>query len=656
MFKKALGSILALLAITAMTSCKKSSSTDSSSTAASTDLVISGTLAAAASSAKVTGSVQKMAQNAAMAVSLTDLEFYAIAFTSPPAIATGTVNADGSFTTTLTGAKGSAVTAIFRDKTDNSQVGVVVFQDTSKKDLDGNAKESSSIVLSDSVSLGAITLGTDGKVTIPVSQIESQIASSDAVAAGTAFDPTGVWYMKAYDGTVPTGYQTVGAAGGGPTVGFPLTLIRFTGKDFTPGTGCTSKTACAATAGTDGSDRYALSIWGDTAANGIGGCGYKAGFTGDEARYKAHLNIATWPTVSGTAIAEGAYSYVKATGFGGDAAPFNLDWMKTGATAQHPVQDCRPTTVAGKNGWACKSDRYLNDGWPGTVDTSAAVGWNVGVEGGGCLNATTLKPVNVTNWSSLGMGTCTNVDSSATYGAGFTTNTCTFTNVSPDGTAAAINITCSNINGQFVDNAGAPDFTTPITSSVSGWANRHLGMPKTLLAQGALCSSAGSSTTAATLSAYRCYAEAYWQGISSATETACMRDYNFNWAARTAAEFADDSGRGKPKNAFITNILNYSTDGQTATLEDEEKEKITVNTGANSSTFCEVSRRTILTFKKVSDTRLLVDLKESGQMQSTAAACIGAAKDALAGKNVGGGDLQRTLQPQNMIFYVDTTL
>ena len=35
--------------------------------------------------------------------------------------------------------------------------------------------------------------------------------------------------------------------------------------------------------------------------------------------------------------------------------------------------------------------------WPGTG--TGTYGWQVGVEGGGCFNTTTGKPVNVTNWS-----------------------------------------------------------------------------------------------------------------------------------------------------------------------------------------------------------------------------------------------------------------
>ena len=52
----------------------------------------------------------------------------------------------------------------FRDKTDGGQVGTIVFQDATSTDLDGNPSESSSIVLSGSVQLGSITLGSDGKL------------------------------------------------------------------------------------------------------------------------------------------------------------------------------------------------------------------------------------------------------------------------------------------------------------------------------------------------------------------------------------------------------------------------------------------------------------------------------------------------------------
>ena len=660
--KKGSKLILGLMAASLIAACTKKK-TEEATTGSSSDLTISGKLASN-SSASVASALGKRHYKpddvSTMAVSLSDLQFYAIAFTSPPQIATATVGDDGSFTATLAGAKGASVTAIFKDKNDGSQVGVVVFQDSSSKDLNGNDKESSSIVLSDSVSLGSIALGSDGKVMIPVTQIASQVNQSDSVAVGTAFDPTGVWYMKKYDGTVPTGYKSIdvcsmGGDGDGPCIGFPLTLVRIAGKKFTPNSGSCSKSAspvaCADSDGTVGTDdRYAMSIWGGNFSQGIGSCGAKIGFSADEARAFGQISVSSLPSIGANAISFGAYQYSTPTGFGGDAAPFNLPWMKTGATASHQQQDCRPVKVNNQyEGWACKA-KVKEGNWPGTDVAGPVYGWQVGIQGGGCYETATNKPVNVTNWANIGVSAnCTQTDVSSTYGAGFSTHTCVYTNVSVDGTSAAKNITCKHTGGQYSDNSGAPS-----NSALSLSSGQYLGQPENLVNQGALCSSIGSATNSAKLAAYRCYAEAYWN--ASKGSTGCLREYNFNWAATTPADFAKDSDRGKPKMAFLTNILSYAADGQTATLEDEEINKITVNTGANSSTFCETSRRTSLTFKKVSATRILVDLKQKGQMNSTDAACQGAAKDALAGKNVGGGDLQHILTPQNMIFYADSSL
>jgi len=646
------GLALSMSTLAALTACSGGSSDPASAIAS---LNISGTLGASANVMNVDAT---SGGNSAMAVSLSDLKIYAIAFTTPPVIAEANVNSDGTFSVDLPGAKGSTVTAIFRDKNDDSQVGSIVFEDTTSKDMNGNNSQASSLVLSDSVALGSITLGTDGKVVVPITQIADKIGSTNSVSTATAFDPTGTWYMKAFDGTLATGYQTVTSdCSHGPCVGFPITLIRMAGKKFTPTQNCATTShpsTCAVTDGTVGTeDRYALSIWGENFSTGIGACGSKTGFVADDARAYGRIHIASLPTVAGNTITFGNFVYTTPTGFGGDSSPFNLPWMKTGATASHDIQDCRPTTITHNsntfNGWACKA-KVKSGSWPGSDVAGPVYGWQVGVEGGGCFNTGTGKAVNVTNWGSIGMGTCTPSDSSATYGTGFKSNTCTYTGVDHDNDSATatISLSCSHTGGQFTDSSGPT--TTPLTLN----SGEYLGQPTTIVASGQTCASITDGSTALKLAAYRCYAEAYWS--TTQASVACKREYNFNWAATTAADFAQDSERGKPKNAFITNILNYTTDGQTAILEDEETNSFTVTTGANSSTFCEASRRTVISFKKLSDTRMLVDLKESGQMNSTTAACVGAAKDALAGKNVGGGDLQHILQPQKMIFYADTTL
>ena len=141
-------------------------------------------------------------------------------------------------------------------------------------------------------------------------------------------------------------------------------MVRFAGKKFTAGASCTkSPLSCPESSGTaESEDRYALSIWGGSYDQGIGACGGKAGFTQDEARAYAGLNLTSAPTVEGSAMSFGPYGYsTSITGFGGDAAPFNKIWMKTGATLNHDLQDCRPTSIISGSmtyrGWACKAEK-----------------------------------------------------------------------------------------------------------------------------------------------------------------------------------------------------------------------------------------------------------------------------------------------------------
>lgn len=638
---------IAIVAAFTMTNC---SSGGGAAGGSSDAVTISGVLG--------TGNGFTKADASAMAVTLSDLEIYAIAFTTPPTIASASVAADGSFTVSLPGAKGSSITAIFRDKNDQSQVGMVVFEDTSTPDLNGDATQSSSVVLKDSVSLGNITLGDDGKVVIPLTQISTVVDSAPTASAGTTFDFTGTWYMKPFDGTLPTGYMTVppqNACGGqgGPCENFPVTLVRFAGKAFTPNQGACDKTAnpivCGVGDGTVGTeDRYALSIWGggSGATDPIGACGYKLGFTADEARAGGQIHVTTLPEVATHQIGWGPYGFTTRDGFGGDPIPYDLPWMKTSATANHPYDDCRPMKINGPNstvfnGWACKA-KIMTGQWPGTP-LDGSMGWNVGIEGGGCVITETGKPINVKNWNV--MGSCQTVDSSATYGTGFTTNTCTYTNSDHDNdpNTPALNLTCKNTGGQFTDSSG------PTTTPLNLPNGRYLGRPETLLAKDAFCKDATTTDVA-----YRCYAEAFWSAGDDAT--GCVREYRFNWAATDPVDFVQTDRRGKPKDAFLTNILKYTADGQTGIIEDQEDENITVSTGPNSSTFCQIARRRVITLKKVSDTRLLLDLRESGQMASTDAACLGAAKGALQSEKPEDENLKRSLSPMNIIVYLDSAI
>lgn len=636
-----------LSSILTLTAC---SGSDLARAIGSDGLVISGDLNAAASSLSVhnqkTGNIGKYDGVNMYAVEFDDLEVVATAQTDPPTSVAAQVQPDGSFSVDLgANAAGTAITVAFVDETTKAVVGEVKFTDTSKTDLNGNPKADSAVIATGSLPLGAITLAEDGTVNVPKSAVPT-IAADVAITSATAFNPNGEWAMGAYEKVGAS--ETVGAYDpqdpGKPHVGFKISLARFDGVDFTPANGMCGKdvsgtvASCPVTSGTVGTGtRYALSIWGGDYTNSIGACGGNTGFSADEARAHGRIHITSLPTVRAAsgAMTFGPYLFSTPAGFGGTGvAPYNQAWMISSATlavSSYEEADCRPLMISGTtrmyNAWGCKAKVYTG-AWPGVpVSAGVTVGWNVGVQGGGCFDLATQKPVNVTNWNNISTSynSCTSVTALG-LPSSFRKNECTYTG-DPDGSGPSASITfkCEHTGGSFEDASG-PNFAAPFTPS----ANTYLGKPETILAQGAACSSAGSATPAAILAGYRCYANAYWKYGGGETGGGCQRDYNFNWQSLTPWDFVSRNDfKGRPKNAFLTNILNYAADGKSATLEDEETESVTIPTSANGSTFCRVVRKTQLSFKSISATKLLVELKDSGRMASTDTACIAAAAEAI---------------------------
>lgn len=662
-----------LLSVAVLAAC----SGDSTRGVGGSGLVISGDLDAAASSLSMsslsvtnqkTGNVGKYNGIDMYAVEFQDLEVVATAATEPPTEVKANVNDNGSFSVDLgANAAGTAITVTFVNKDTDAVVGEVKFTDSSKTDLNGNPRADSAIVATGSLPLGNITLGNDGTVAVPRTAV-ANVQAEVALSAAAAFNPTGEWAMDAYE-KVPAS-ATVGAYNpqdpGRPHIGFKISLARFDGKDFTPANGNCVKDAsgtvasCPVTSGTVGTNnRFALSIWGGDYVNSIGACGGNTGFSADEARAHGRIHITSLPTVKAAsgAMTFGPYVWSTSADWGGTGtAPYNQSWMTTSGTlakSQYEEADCRPMLVSGTtkmyNAWGCRSKVYYGN-WPGTPVSAGTVAWHVGIQGGGCFNIDTGKPVNVTNWNNIGMPSTPCQSASATaVGVGFRSNECTYSNVDPDGTgpSVSINMKCTHTGGQFTDAGGNPS-STPFSPATG----EYLGKPETILAQGAACSSAGSATNAAVLAGYRCYANAYWRAVDNAQGGGCSREYRFNWQAVTPWDFVSrDDFKGRPKNAFITNILNYAADGKSATLEDEETESITIPTSANGSTFCRVVRKTQLLFKSITATKILVELKENGRMASTDAACIAAANAALTSSQE--SELKYTLKPWILYFYLN---
>lgn len=600
------------------------------------------------------------------AVEYDDLEIVATAQTDPPTTATGSVDSAGNFSVDLgANAAGTAITVTFVNENTDAVVGEVKFTDTSTTDLNGNPKADSAVVATGSLQLGNIALAEDGTISVPKTTVASAIEEV-AVNVATAFDPTGQWAMAAYDKTLPDGYKTVQAVSGtpeGPHIGFKLTLARFTGKEFTPSTGNCVKnasgtiTSCPVTSGTVGTnDRYVLSIWGGDYSESIGACGGTTGFSADEARGYGRTHLTTLPSISGPAIAFGAYGFDSVSG-GTGVAPYDQHWMvpvgSVSTTAMHNEHDCRPITISGTtkiyNGWACRSQSV----------SSSTVGWNVGVQGSGCINADTDKPVNVTNWGNFGApsNAGTPGTSATSIAPGFVTHTNIFNNVDPDGasgTATTMNLECTHTGGRFADNAGNPNLNSPLSLPPGD----DLAQPVTLLQAGNECFTAGSSSTARILAGYRCYANAYYRNRDAAGGNNCAREYNFNWNATKPEDFVRrDDFKGRPKNAFLTNILNYAADGQSAVLEDEESENVQIQGSSDSNTFCRIVLKTQITIKAVTATKLLFELKDSGRMASTEAACVAAAHAAAledkSPSNMNRSELSYRLQAEKMLFYIN---
>lgn len=638
----------------------------------SNGLVISGDLGQATSLNvlnKRNGNVGKYNGVDMFAVEFDDLEVVATAQTDPPTEVKSSVDADGTFSADLgEDAAGTAITVAFVNETTKAVVGEVKFTDNSKTDLNGNPKADSAVVATGSLALGSITLAEDGTVAVSKSAIP-EIQTEVALPSSAVFNPTGEWVMDAYE-KVGASF-TVGASDpmddGSPSIGFKISLARFDGVDFTPANGSCVKNAsgtvasCPATSGTVGtSTRYALSIWGGDYINSIGACGGRTGFSADEARAFGRIHLTSLPTVKAAsgAMTFGSYIFSTSSDFGGTGvAPYNQAWMVSSATlavSDYEESDCRSMSVSGAtkiyNAWACKSRVYYGN-WPGQPVSAATIAWNVGVQGGGCFNSATNKPINVTNWNTIGTPASCNNTPKPAVGAGFYENRCLYTGIDPDGSGplSNINMECMHTGGSFNNMGGVPNLASPYTPS----NNEYLGKPEPILAQGAACSSAGTATPAAILAGYRCYANAYWKSGGGRSAGGCQQDYNFNWQAQTPWDFVDRKDfKGRPRNAFVTNILNYAADGKSAVLEDEEEENITVPTSANGSTFCKVLRKTQLTFKSITATKMLVELKEGGRMASTDAACVAAANEAKTSTS-NDNRLGEVLEPMTLYFYLN---
>ncbi len=645
-----------------------------SSTDTTNSLTLSGTLSAR--------SLKSANRNSAFSVALTDLEFYAICLGENPDIDSADVASDGSFSVTLTCEEGSAVTALFRDKNSLATVGQVVFENTAEKDLNGNAEQSNSVVLTAGVNFGNITLGDDGKIVIPVSTIADKIDSTPVTSAA-AYNFNGVWQFSGITlSTAQTadGYTTAyagcnmsdgtGCNQPGIPAGFQISLLRYEGKDFTPnsgascdlddtGSGTFTGSCPTGTGGTTGTAaKFAISVWEGPATgpqSGITACGDKTNFTADEARKYGEIDLAGYtPTIGSKTLTYDRISWATQTGFGGDTcagtdgSTANGDanyckkpWHKDNASSQWAIYNCKTKQVTGTDSKSytvryCASLADYDDNEMGGITISGPDETQIPVYmahvegfGGGCLDSNS-KPLMVSNWGPTGVqssGTPTEVASPI---PGIKIMSSVFSMQDPDGTGPALaqNFTCSFSNGMFKFNGTI--FTALTTAQKALGVNNVNFTP--VVAAGADCASiATGGDDGLRLERYRCYAQAYHQNGGSREERpgggGCSKEYRFNWAATDPNLFVVEAGRDKPKANFMTNIVKYSSDGGTMFVNDEQNEAIMVPAGDSNMVRCDVGRTTNIVMTKKTSSTMLFDIQEYAALQSDDATCIAAANN-----------------------------
>jgi|GEM_PF-2502866 len=587
---------------------------------------------------------------------ISDLEFRATASTNPPQVSISDVSVDGSFSVTLPAGKGAPVTLGFYNKLDRSQVALIIFKDQSERQFDGNHRQLSTIVLSDNLSLGNLSINHEGKVIVNVSAIAGVVGSSPNLLPNTEFNLNGSWKVSPYEGSIPVGYKTPAYdCNDGLCSDSQLTFAKFQGKHFLPKTGFChpemSAISCSPNQGTIlNSDRHILAVWVGEGSSSIGACGYKTGFSPDFARALAHIHIAELPSLAGTPLTFGSHSFTTPRGFGGDASPYNLPWMKTGATALVDEQNCSNTTKRIRNKDVnismCRAEKKFGV-WPG--EGTGIFGWRGTLSVGGCVSSEDGRPVHVQNWAHLGFGTCSATDGAGSYGPGFQVNDCQYANVDHDNDnrTPPITMTCRSVQGVFTD----PIAYTPMQLG----AGEFLGTPEVLISKGSKCSSDDGGQYETQYAAHRCYALTY-SNHHSTNEEGCERKMTFDWSARSSTQFSNPSSLAEPKKMILTSLLDFSWDGQIALAEDREEHTIQLPMLGGSLAYCKISRRKSMVLRKISDHKLLAELSFSGQMMSTEPVCVAAAKAALEKTTQGKADeLESLFLPENWIFYLEDT-
>jgi len=557
---------------------KKSKSTTESG---SSDLTISGSLSISGTDSSGALALSKGFEGnlglTSFDVTAADLSIYCVTFTLPPAAGTGEVSADGAFSLNIANGKDASVGCFILNGT--TQLGTIVFEDPSEKDLSGGAASADKTAFSGNANLGAISLDLEtGKAVVDLSKVE--VTKKVDASAGAAFDFTGTYKITAGGLTQPTGYtapctRVAGQQGNdchGPSEGEPVYFRRIAGKSTE-----------------DGKDVFGVMAW-ESKARHVA-CGEKLGMSYADAKTNAKVDL------SASGVDEGAFTW---------SAGFVDGWKKTGATAKFARPVVKPITVNGVDGLA--EGLYTNSG-------ANYVGFEfrpANDKEGGCKDASG-KPVIGKNidWSSV------NVQVSAPAEIAPGTKIYKSQSKNADGS-----IVCTFIGGRFTKGASATDILGEVSGTFTelAWAQ---GQQRKQPAANQACATVEASDA---LEGARCYADSL-EDAARQSQDACVRRLNFNWGAKTVEQFLGaNNGPTKAFGEHLFEKFRYDS-ASSGSFRMEEERFQGLDTG-NGWTDCRVIEKMTFALKAIPGSKdLFVELNQESRNADPKPACIAANKD-----------------------------
>lgn len=572
-------------------------STSSSSTAAETSVTLTGQLA-------LSGGESTLRLTSTTTVD--DLSMYCVSFTLPPVAGTGEFDAEGKFAVTLD-TTGVSVGCFILDP-DEAILGTLVFKDPAKKDLKGGSKSSDRLAFEGGESdLGSIVLNLDtGTAEVDISKIVLKTKSVEAVASeGELYNFTGSYKFAQSDlTTLPSGYSKLcsepapGSDGDrdckGPRDGMPIYLKVISGVSTT-----------------DASAKvHAASLWASKTVDDL--CGNKLGFTYAQAKEKG-------VDFTNSGVTEGAFNW----------DPSLTDGWKdqTNARAQHALMKMENVdSFKGYPGtkqyfkryrtWNCPANSPCTESEP---ITASGFSFFANSKESGCRDAAG-KPIQLSDWDNM---QCENTQLTGDS-AGLNKSIC-------KKTVDNAVITCTNIQGTF--NADGSSLANAMTrfpedfvvyangafcdknannvfDGGSEWptydpATQSQTCSTGTLKQGDLCKDIVTTDSAGKLAQLRCYADYMHKsegggGGGGDNVTACMREINTNWSAKTPEEFLLNSdGPSRAKGQFVFELFDYDS-ATSGSLRGEDTYFNGIQVG-NNWTDCEVREVFSFSMKKVDD-------------------------------------------------------